>query len=67
MFDPYPSTAGAAVSGNFSTNSTKALYAFQQPYVSGQSKIRQPYVEIFVYKKLNGDIRWNPNRDINYP
>lgn len=44
----YSSTAGAAVSGNYPTNSTKALYAFQQPYSAGQ-----PYVEVYVYTYTN--------------
>jgi hypothetical protein len=57
----YSSTAGAAVSGNFPTNGTKALYAFQQPYVSGLSKIQQPYVEIFVYTYTNAANLQNTN------
>jgi DNA/RNA endonuclease YhcR with UshA esterase domain len=40
----YSSKTGAAVSGNFPTNSTKALYAFAAPYAAGQ-----PYVTIYVY------------------
>lgn len=49
----YSSSAGAAVSGNFPTNGSKALYAFQQPYVSGLSMNQQPYVEVYVYTYTN--------------
>ena len=44
----YSTAAGAAVSGNFPTNSTKGLYAFQQPYSAGA-----PYVEVYVYTYTN--------------
>ena len=44
----YSSAAGAAVSGNFAANTTKALYAFQQPYFAGE-----PYMEIFVFTYTN--------------
>jgi hypothetical protein len=44
----YSSSSGGAVSGNFPTNSTKALYAFQKPYSAGQ-----PYMEIYVYTYTN--------------
>jgi hypothetical protein len=52
----YSSTAGAAVSGNFPTNSTKALYAFQQPYSANQ-----PYLEIYVYTYTNAVNQVNTN------
>jgi hypothetical protein len=49
----YLSATGTLVSGNFPTNSTKALYAFQNPYVSGLSIVQQPYVEVYVYTYTN--------------
>ena len=52
----YSSSSGAAVSGNFPVNSTKALYAFQQPYSAGQ-----PYVEIYVYTYTNAANLINTN------
>jgi hypothetical protein len=44
----YSTATGTAVSGNFPTNSTKALYAFAQPYSAGQ-----PYIEVYVYTYTN--------------
>ncbi len=44
----YSSSKGAAVSGNFPVNSTKALYAFSQPYAAGL-----PYMEIYVVTYTN--------------
>jgi hypothetical protein len=44
----YSSTAGAAVTGNFPTNSSKTLYAFQQPYAAGLS-----YMPVLVYTYTN--------------
>jgi hypothetical protein len=44
----YSSSLGAAVSGNFPTNSSKSLYAFQQPYAAGLS-----YMPVYVYTYTN--------------
>ncbi|MGA2174111.1 MAG: immunoglobulin domain-containing protein [Verrucomicrobiota bacterium] len=44
----YSSSKGAAVSGTYPNNSTKALYAFNQPYSAGQ-----PYMEVYVYTYTN--------------
>jgi hypothetical protein len=52
----YSSTAGAAVSGNFPTNSYKALYAFQQPYSAGQT-----YMTVWVYTYTNSVDQLNTN------
>jgi hypothetical protein len=52
----YASATGAAVTGNFPTNSTKALYAFQQPYSAGQ-----PYMEVYVYTYTNAANLINTN------
>ena len=52
----YSSAAGAAVGGNFPTNSSKTLYAFQQPYSTGQ-----PYVEVYVLTATNTGIFLNTN------
>jgi len=52
----YSSSSGAAVSGNFPTNGTKALYAFQHPYSTGQ-----PYIEIYVYTYTNALNQLNTN------
>jgi hypothetical protein len=52
----YSSKTGAAVSGNFPTNSTKALYAFAGPYSAGQ-----PYVTIYVYTYTNAVNQLNTN------
>ena len=52
----YGSASGAAVSGNFPTNSTKGLYAFAHPYSAGQ-----PYIEVFVYTYTNALNQLNTN------
>jgi hypothetical protein len=52
----YSSKTGAAVSGNFPTNSTKALYGFASPYAAGQ-----PYVTIYVYTYTNVANQLNTN------
>jgi hypothetical protein len=52
----YSSTAGAAVTGNFPTNSYKALYAFQQPYSAGQA-----YMTVWVYTYTNSVDQLNTN------
>ncbi len=52
----YASAAGAAISGNFPTNSSKALYAFQQPYSAGL-----PYIEVYVYTYTNAANLINTN------
>ncbi len=52
----YSSASGAAVSGTFPVNSTKALYAFQKPYSAGQ-----PNMEIYVYTYTNVLNQWNTN------
>jgi hypothetical protein len=52
----YSSAAGAAVSGTFAANTTKALYAFQQPYTTGA-----PYIEIYVYTYTNAANLLNTN------
>jgi hypothetical protein len=52
----YSSSSGAAVTGNFPTNSSKALYAFQQPYSAGQ-----PYIEVYVYTYTNALNQINTN------
>lgn len=57
----YASSSGTAVSGNFPTNGTKALYAFQNPYVSGLTIVQQPYVEIYVYTYTNAANLMNTN------
>ena len=52
----YSSAAGAAVSGNFPTNSSKTLYAFAQPYSAGQ-----PYMTVYVYTHTNVVNQLNTN------
>ena len=52
----YSSAAGAAVSGNFPTNSSKTLYAFQHPYSAGQS-----YIPVYVYTYTNALNQLNTN------
>ncbi len=52
----YSSSSGAAVSGNFPTNSHTALYAFAQPYSAGQT-----YMEIYVYTYTNAVNQLNTN------
>ena len=52
----YSSASGAAVSGTFPANGTKALYAFQQPYSAGE-----PYVEVYVYTYTNSANLLNTN------
>jgi len=52
----YSSTAGAAVTGNFPTNSSKELYAFQQPYAAGES-----YEIVYVYDYTNAANLSNTN------
>jgi len=52
----YSSASGAAVSGNFPTNSSKTLYAFAQPYSAGQ-----PYMTIYVYTHTNAVNQLNTN------
>jgi hypothetical protein len=52
----YSSSSGAAVSGNFPTNGTKALYAFKQPYSAGQ-----PHLEVYVYTYTNALNQSNTN------
>jgi hypothetical protein len=52
----YSSAAGAAVSGTFAANTTKALYAFQQPNTTGA-----PYIEIYVYTYTNAANLLNTN------
>jgi len=52
----YGNATGAAVSGNFPTNGTKALYAFQQAYSAGQ-----PYMEVYVYTYTNAANQLNTN------
>jgi hypothetical protein len=52
----YSSATGAAVSGNFPTNSSKTLYAFQSPYSAGQ-----PYIPIYVYTYTNALNKSNTN------
>lgn len=52
----YSSATGAAVSGNFPTNSSKVLYAFQSPYSAGQ-----PYIPIYVYTYTNSVNQLNTN------
>jgi hypothetical protein len=44
----YSSAVGAAVTGNFPTNSSKTLYVFQNPYSAGQ-----PYITAVVYTYTN--------------
>lgn len=52
----YASATGTPVSGTFPANSTKALYAFQQPYSVGQ-----PYIEVYVYTYTNSANLLNTN------
>ncbi|HTV40927.1 MAG TPA: hypothetical protein VMF08_10145 [Candidatus Sulfotelmatobacter sp.] len=52
----YSNSSGETLSGNFPTNGTKALYAFQQPYQAGA-----PYVEIYVYTYTNPANQLNTN------
>jgi hypothetical protein len=52
----YGNSSGAAVSGNYPTNGTKTLYAFQQPYSAGQ-----PYMEVYVYTYTNAANLSNTN------
>ena len=52
----YSSKTGAAVSGNFPTNGTKALYAFASPYSAGQ-----PYLTVYVYTYTNAVNQLNTN------
>jgi len=52
----YSSKTGAAVSGNFPTNGTKALYAFASSYSAGQ-----PYVTVYVYTYTNAVNQLNTN------
>jgi hypothetical protein len=53
----YSSASGAAVSGNFPTNSSKTLYAsFANPYTAGQ-----PYMTIYVYTHTNAANQSNTN------
>jgi len=52
----YSSSAGAAVSGNFPTNSSKTLYAFQQPYSAGE-----PYMTIYLVTYTNAANLLNTN------
>jgi hypothetical protein len=52
----YSSALGAAVSGNFPTNSSKTLYAFAQPYSAGQ-----PYMTVYVYTHTNAVNQLNTN------
>ncbi len=44
----YSSATGAAITGNFPTNSSTHFYAFQQPYSAGQ-----PYILMYVYTYTN--------------
>jgi hypothetical protein len=53
----YSSTKGAAVSGNYPTNSTKAFYAYTQPWFS----TNQPYMEVYVYTYTNAVNQSNTN------
>jgi hypothetical protein len=57
----YSSSSGAAVSGNFPTNSSKGLYAFQHPYTNGLSIVQQPYIEVYVYTYTNALNQSNTN------
>jgi hypothetical protein len=52
----YSSTNGAAVSGNFPTNSTKTLYAFSGPYSAGA-----PYVTVYQSTYTNIYNQFNTN------
>jgi hypothetical protein len=52
----YSSATGAAVTGTWPSNSTKALYAFNQPYTVGA-----PHMEIYVYTYTNTSNSLNTN------
>ena len=54
----YSSKSGAAVTGTFPVNSTKALYAFLRPYASDTN---QPYMEVYVYTYTNAVNQLNTN------
>jgi hypothetical protein len=52
----YSSATGAAITGNFPTNSSAHFYVFQQPYSAGQ-----PYILMYAYTYTNIVNRLNTN------